>query len=339
MMSIKPIELQALREQLKEDECLIQYIPTSQKLYIQVAAKNMTDIWEVAIPRDSLMRLAKFAYAGITHQLDMETLEPKLKKLHQLLIYPVRQVLRQYKQVTVIPIQQLCYLPMGALIDEKGDFEITNSAIGYISSAYLMGLIYQIKPVSGNKLLLIGDPDGSLPGARKEVESIRQQSPGAKSFIGKQATLQNIMANAQGVNSLHLATHGVLDEDSPDLSYLLLEGGNLTLPEIFTLPLKEADLVFLSACETNKGGKNGLEYATITRAFVNAGTPSVVSTLWKVNDGSSKDIAINFYKKFSERGEKLTSLVVAQRTFLQNNQQTNLSHPFYWAGFVLSGKP
>ena len=109
------------------------------------------------------------------------------------------------------------------------------------------------------------------------------------------------------------------------------------MPEIFNLSLDHTEMIVLSACETGKGLANGMEYATIARAFANAGTPSVLATLWKIDDLATKDLMVSLYKAFEKSDTRLFSLGNAQREFIKNHP--GQEHPYYWAGFILMGKP
>ena len=102
-------------------------------------------------------------------------------------------------------------------------------------------------------------------------------------------------------NILHFATHAELKQDDPLSSAILLakddkEDGRLEVKEIFGMDLK-ADLVVLSGCETGLGKLSmGDELVGLTRAFIYAGTPSVVASLWKVDDSSTAQLRSSFYK-------------------------------------------
>ncbi|MEQ9415748.1 MAG: CHAT domain-containing protein, partial [Cyclobacteriaceae bacterium] len=156
-------------------------------------------------------------------------------------------------------------------------------------------------------------------------------------FMNKQATLSNLMKNASGSRVVHLATHGYLNERAPEESSILLADNKLTMPQIFNLPLDKTDMIVLSACETGKGASKGMEYATIARAFANAGSPTVLATLWKVDDIATRELMVNFYGELKDGSSKLMALTNAQRQFLKTQKDKN--HPYYWAAFILMGKP
>jgi CHAT domain-containing protein len=121
-------------------------------------------------------------------------------------------------------------------------------------------------------------------------------------------------------------------------SALLLAGvgkddGRLKVGEVFSLNLN-ADMVVLSACETGLGKlSNGDELVGLTRAFIYAGTPSIVTTLWKVNDRASYELMKEFYTNLKTT-KKSEALRQAQLTTMKE-----FPEPFYWAAYQLTGEP
>jgi CHAT domain-containing protein len=105
--------------------------------------------------------------------------------------------------------------------------------------------------------------------------------------------------------------------------------------EIFDLKLN-ADLVVLSACQTGLGKLiRGEGMVGLTRAFMYAGTPSVVVSLWSVSDISTADLMAEFYKNLIiNKLSKTDALRKAQLALINN---PGFSHPFYWAPFILVG--
>lgn len=114
------------------------------------------------------------------------------------------------------------------------------------------------------------------------------------------------------------------------------EDGLLQVYEVFNLKLN-ADLVVLSACETGLGKEvKGEGLVGLTHAFFYAGTPSVMVSLWKVQDRSTADLMVNFYMQLDRSQNKSEALRQAKLKLIQNNRY---AHPYYWAPFVLSGEP
>ncbi|MBP6820999.1 MAG: CHAT domain-containing protein, partial [Acidobacteria bacterium] len=192
-----------------------------------------------------------------------------------------------------------------------------------------------------------------LPFSRDEATEIAKLFPAGKAdlFLDKNATEENAktkdLLGQYGI--VHFSTHGLPHEDRPRFSSLIMsspakakqdtatiEDGWLSAYEIFNLKLK-ANLVVLSACETGLGKEvKGEGLMSLTRAFMYAGAPSVVVSLWKVNDAASKDLMVAFYRQL-RGGEKLSYSEALRRAQLEMIGKGNA--PKFWAPFVLVGKP
>jgi CHAT domain-containing protein len=95
-----------------------------------------------------------------------------------------------------------------------------------------------------------------------------------------------------------------------------------------------ADLIVLSACETGLGTlRQGDELTGFTRAFIYAGTPSIITTLWQVNDRASYELMRAFYQGLKAGQSKIEALRRAQLATLQR-----YPHPYYWAAYQLTGE-
>ena len=340
LLDIKPVDLAALRKNLGDDECMVQYIPTERKLFIQVLAKDRIEIREVIVQRDSIMKAAKFVSNGIYHRMDLAILEDQLSFLYEILIRPIHSEIENYANVMVVPVQSLYYLPFNALVDRKAPgkqaYLAESRNVGYISSTYLLNLLLKTRVSSKERYLLMGDPDGSLPGAREEVSRIGDLLEDKQVFVDRNVTVNNLRDHSGASKVVHLATHGYLDKESPNRSSILMANEKLTLPQIFGLPMDDTEMIVLSACETGKGADKGLEYATIARAFANAGAGTIVATLWKVNDEATQELMVEFYSELLDGKGKLEALSAAQRKLIGNEK---FDHPYYWASFILMGRP
>ena len=155
-------------------------------------------------------------------------------------------------------------------------------------------------------------------------------------LIGEEATEDEFRRLAPKYDILHLACHGELNSAYPLFSGLLLapgdkQDGELDVHEIFTMDLN-AYLVVLSSCETGLGHlTNGDELAGLSRAFIYAGTPSILSSLWKVEDESTAYLMTQFYKNLKKH-DKAESLRRAQL-----KTRKKFKEPLFWASFVLIG--
>ena len=136
---------------------------------------------------------------------------------------------------------------------------------------------------------------------------------------------------------VHFATHGTFNPEKPLQSGLMLASdskndGILTVGELYDLNLN-ADLVTLSACETGLGKvANGDDVVGFTRGFLYAGTNSIVSSLWKVDDKATAILMQQFYTAL-KNNDKRSALRMAQ---LKVKNSYN-PHPYFWAAFQLTG--
>jgi CHAT domain-containing protein len=184
-----------------------------------------------------------------------------------------------------------------------------------------------------------------LPEAESEAAGIARLYPSGESkvYSGDDAREENVKHNAlvETAERLHFATHGLLDGRHPELSGLVLaqepggEDGFLQAYEIFRLKLS-ADLVVLSACETLGTEVTGEGVVGMTRAFLYAGAPSVLVSLWRVSDTGTSDLMLHFYRSLEPADDEAGSL---RRAKLEMIADPRRSHPYYWAPFVLVGRP
>ncbi|HEX3085927.1 MAG TPA: CHAT domain-containing tetratricopeptide repeat protein [Pyrinomonadaceae bacterium] len=185
-----------------------------------------------------------------------------------------------------------------------------------------------------------------LPYTRTEVNDIAGLFPSAdrKVFLGADANEKNVKSERlDNFRYVHFATHGIVDEEKPARSGVILslkgnekEDGVLQVTEIMRLKLN-ADVVTLSACRTGMGRIIGGEGVLgLTRAFLYAGSRSVVASLWNVNDTATAELMKSFYANLRKGEPKDEALRQAKLTLLKG-KQTTWRHPYYWAPFVLVG--
>jgi CHAT domain-containing protein/tetratricopeptide (TPR) repeat protein len=180
-------------------------------------------------------------------------------------------------------------------------------------------------------------PLPALEGAEAEVRAIAARYPGkTKLYLGPEASLRNFKQGSLTAELVHFAGHGRFDEEHPESSGLLLADGVLKVADIFNLELSTR-LVVLSACETAGKEVNGEGLVGLTRAFLYAGSPSVVVTLWRVADRKTSDLMVRFYANLDATGDEAQALRQAKLGLLGKGGR--FAHPYYWAPFILVGKP
>jgi len=215
-----------------------------------------------------------------------------------------------------------------------------------LPSASTLRLIQAKRKDSAGTILALGNPTTTEPGlaplnfAQKEVEDIASIF-GAQPLTGNLATESALRSQASSAGIIHLAAHGQYNAASPLFSTIYLAGdnqedGRLEVNEIYSLDLtKSTDLVVLSACESEVGEvSGGDEVVGMTRAFLYAGTPTVIASLWKVDDQATTLLMERFYTHLRAGMGKAQALRQAQ-----SEVRAQYPHPYYWAAFVSTGDP
>lgn len=233
------------------------------------------------------------------------------------------------------------------------DYLIYHSNVQYAySSNILLGKNSEHKRYV-NKLLGFGysgdDKDEAdrldnkeLPGTYKELKAVSKYFR-SSIYFGNKATIENFKDHVSSYDILHLALHGVANEENENGTGLIFrteknkEGnGYLNANEIYNLNLR-AKMVVLSACETGLG-KNfkGEGVFSMARAFSYAGCPTVVISLWNVNDRSTANLMGKFYKHLSKGEEIGNALRNAKLEYLRQSDEIGYQ-PVLWASFVAFG--
>jgi CHAT domain-containing protein len=308
------------------------------------------------------------------------------RELYGLLIRPIRQYLPSGNNglLTIVPHGPLFRVSFAALQDEKGQYLIERYRVHYTPAVGVLHFTARERMGAPKQALLVGDPGmvksdsgealPSLPWARKEVAEIAATLPdGApRVLVDDQASEASIRTQLQGMDLIHFATHGVIQQQRSLTSYLALRGGNdntarfgtstpsnidtsndgrLTAEEVYNLQLK-ARLVVLSACSTALGPMTGDGVIGFTRAFLYAGASSVIATEWDVPDEAGYELMRRFYRhRTAAPGAESLALRAAQLGVIQALRKGTLKvttpsgdvalpeHPLFWAGFVLVGEP
>lgn len=181
-----------------------------------------------------------------------------------------------------------------------------------------------------------------LTAARKEVELLSENFSGLFVF-DTLASERFFKEKAPTYAVIHLAMHGILNKQEPMLSSLAftedndsLENNFLQAYEISKMELN-ADLVVLSACETGFGKfERGNGIASLARAFMYAGAPAMIVSLWQVNDYTTSAIMEIFYYNLAKGMHKDEALRQAKMQFIESSEGIT-AHPAFWSPFVLIG--
>ncbi len=337
LVTVSTLSTDGVQNLLQNNETLVEYYHQGDDLYAFVMNRETFN----ALKLDG-KGLAKEIeeYRSVIQSPNSQNHLELSKGLYSRLVLPITDMLSN-NNLTIVPHGALHYLPFNALNSDNG-FMIDRYSIRVLPSASVMKFLKD-RPEghTGNLLAFgnpdLGDPSYDLPGAQNETIAITKDKPKSKLLLRKQATETAVKQYGAGFRYLHFATHGTFDAEKPLSSGLLMAGdsendGTLTVGELYDLRLP-ADLVTLSACETALGKvANGDDVVGFTRGFLYAGTSSIVSSLWKVDDKATSILMQQFYKSLKETDKRQ-----ALRTAQLKVKDTYNSHPYFWAAFQITG--
>ncbi len=290
--------------------------------------------------------------------------------MYQLLIQPFESELAN-KNLTIIPDGKLNYIAFDGLLKSLPDtsklidfsqlaYLVRDFNVNYANSANILMSNKKQKRHLQNEVLAFAPKYNSeqfelsnasytllpLPGVQKEVDAIAE-TVRTEIYRGDNATEENFRALNQNFDVLHLAMHAYINDSLPAYSRLafspekgehsLETDGWLNTADIYNLDLKNVRLTVLSACNTGIGKmQKGEGLMSLARGFLFAGCPSIVMSLWEVEDNAGTQIMTSFYKNLKNGKTKDEALRLAKIKYLENSN-SRLAHPHYWMSFKCIG--
>jgi CHAT domain-containing protein len=254
-----------------------------------------------------------------------------LETLYDLLLRPVEERLGE-RRLAVVPHRALHYVPFHALHDGAG-YVVERREVSYSPSAIVLTHCLDRSEHSFDSALLLGVADEQTPRIRDEIKRLAPLFSESVSLLDEAATIQALREHASRADVLHLACHGQFRPDNPLFSSLRLADGWLTVGDAYGLALS-CGLVTLSACETGVSAvAPGDELIGLARGFFSAGAPTLLLSLWTVDDEATACLMAGFYERLRAGAGPSTALRHAQLSLLEQQP-----HPFFWSPFVLVGR-
>ena len=365
-LSPEALTLPSIQARLDAQTALIEFWAGTAGLAAVWVTKDSAGIVQSHLSADEMDLLEKFISGlpdnlGKDWQKDFEQIRSMLPKG----IMPLAD--DRYKHVLIVPDGFLSLVPFELITTASGKPLIENHDVAYLPSAVLL-LRGALKNAASTRLpwqdqlVGFGDPqiigsgessltaeragNAALPASGEELRAIAKMSAGrTQLFLGPRDQKRSFFESAHsGAALLHVSTHAVADMDDPERSRLLFspdEAGQpnnyIFLKELYDLDLRGMSLATLSACDTERGRLvPGEGIQAFSRALLAAGSRSALTTLWRVPDQPTSEFMQHFYyyllKKHKSKAEALR---LTKLEFLHSN--TELSHPRFWAAFVLNG--
>lgn len=357
-----------VQSKLAKRDLIVEYFVGEAALYAIAISESKVKLFELDLDKNALITLTK----NLTQNSQLQAQEFQLisNNVYKTILEPILSDFNGTKKIIIVPDKQLGYFSFDALITELTE-NPSFSRLNYLLNKYTLlqhqsvGLYInqEFGTTNVSKQYIGFAPDFSkdqlsrvesrqvrsdlqpLPFARKEIEQISTLL-GGEVETGLAASERNFKLKSSDYNILHIASHAVIDEENPQYSKLVLsrgdsienEDGNLYTFEIYGMNLN-CDLVTLSACNTGNGKYfEGEGIFSLGRAFLLAGSKSVLTSLWEVSDQSTSVIMESFYKNLKKGNDKPEALRRAKLAYLKNADDLT-ANPYYWAGFVYMGAP
>ena len=346
LVAAEPTEIEELAAGLEADEAAVEFFVAGNNVAAFVVTPDGSRAYGALADRRSVeahvtglrYQLEKFAlgarYATAHRDALRRCVDNHLSALHGALFAPLAD--RIYgRRLVVIPHGLLHYIPMHALKGPDGRYVVEDHEVSYAPSATVHRLCRgESSPTTpATSMLAVGLDDAMAPHIVDELRSLEGLFPKAVTLAGPHASKQQFLDLAPQSRILHLATHGSFRHDNPMFSSVRLADGPLNFYDVFDMSL-EADLVTLSACNTGMNRLSpGDELSGLMRGFLYAGAPSLLVSLWSVNDRSTADLMRSFYSQLQAGADKRAALRAAELESLER-----YGHPYYWAPFVLMGR-
>ena len=235
------------------------------------------------------------------------------------------------RRLLVAPHRVLNYVPFHALYDGT-HYVVEERELCYTPSATIFQHCLATPKRPWQQALLLGVPDEAAPRIHDEIATLAPLFPAGQVLLNDAATRTALLAQAPTADLLHLACHGRFRADNPLFSALQLSDGWFTVHDAAQLKLR-CNLVTLSACETGVNtSAPGDELLGLVRGFLLAGAPTLLVSLWTVDDAATAEMMTLFYTRLLAGDSAAAALRYAQRQLLQQHP-----HPFLWAPFILYG--
>jgi CHAT domain-containing protein len=349
---LKPLDaggVAAALASLADDVAFVEYSFTGTGAIAWVATRQHLSRVDLTIDRPRLQRTIR----DLRDAPAAPTAPAKLSDLYAWLVAPIRGRLTGKTALVVSPDGPLHLVPFAALrataagrsLIEDYAIALAPSLAWYLDARARMASRTWLPPSS---LFAIGNPTidrrdlpdlRDLPGAADEARTIAGHYGHSVLALGRDATPSRLRQWGPGADVIHFGGHAVVNVDAPEQSFLAMapeagSDGRLRAGEIARLSLEHTRLVVLGACSTASGPHLfGEGVLSLARPFLLAGVPSVVATLWDVDDRSTAKLLDQFHRRLGDGVDVRVALQRTQLAFLRSSDPAERSW-YVWAPFV-----
>lgn len=323
----------ALVEYTTIDDELIAFVVTDKEIEV---VRNLASESAVAVEIERCrfqIDTLRYGSARVRNHLPVlaERTQKHLRSLYDRLMRQIEPRI-DGRGLVIVPHRALHYLPFHALHDGDG-YLIERREISYAPSAAVLVQCLNRPARPFQSALLLGVADEQIPRVHDELQVLDPVFKQAIRFLDNEATTDGLRRHSTDVDVLHFACHAQFRSDNPLFSSLRLGDGWFTVRDAYELKLN-CGLVTLSGCETGMNAvAPGDELMGLARGFFSAGSPTVMLSLWSIDDEATVELMVAFYKELATTKSPARALRVAQNELLRQRP-----HPFFWSPFVVVGR-
>ncbi len=372
----KKINYKEISKYLKLNELYIDFVKSGNNYYYFTLDKNQNITFK-KINKEQTKKI-ELAIKTIQQDNDESSRDLKVAqkaygKLYKLIIEPLNVEMKNKNALIISPDGMLDLVPFEAFFNQKEKrYLIQDYCIRYIPSGKEFVKLSEDSSLPNQNIVIFANSDfksirknrnrggifdglkefDNLTYALDEANSVKKYFPNSQYFLDENATEENFMKVSKP-KIWHIVTHGFLSKNKNSLNPLLncgivLYGANesirnkkgdgiITGLELAGMDLKGTELVVLSACLTGVGEVDNSEgVASISKAFRKAGAKYLLTTLWSIDDELTVTLMKKFYKYIKEGNMSYGKAL--QRAKIDLIMDISNYHPYYWAGFVGSGR-
>lgn len=345
--------LQQAMSTLPDDTLILQYLVLEDRTYSWALSRDNIRVSRHPVGRKVIQDWVARIRSGVELRLN-GPITTVMRAVYEEL-FRAQLAGSTYRRIVIVPDGPMHGLPFSALESTSEGHLIRRSsvAIAGSTSLYLYALHRdrEFQPSSRPRALIVGEPTlhpvlarqfrlGRIQNALAEAGQLHNDYPGSELLPGAEATTEAFLAAAKNATIIHFAGHAVANPHDPWLSMLMLapqgkDAGDLTAEKLLKeLPDLNARLIVLAACSTASGDAIGAEgLAPLVRPLIAARVPSVVGTLWNVQDTPTiRELLVSFHRHYRNGDDVAVALRKAQLEMLRDNRPARA-----WAAFQAVG--
>ena len=358
------LHLPEVMRRMPAEALIVQYAALDQSLRIWAVSATDFDSGASAIRLNDLnARVGAFlkCLAG-QPECDAKETERQAKELYEILIRPIEAKLDAGREIIIVPDKILNHLPFAALVEPAtGKYLVEKYTIAYApSSTVFLAQTESAKRrerASAERCLIVGAPSFDrgrfpslppLPSTESEAVSVSRFYSHARVLLAREASESALRREAPRAEVIHIASHGIANQRMPGLSGIILADepdradssadGMLQAQEVIRMKLPRASLVVLSACQTWLGRNyRGEGMVGLARAFIAAGAPMVIASLWPVKTEETEELMRSFHQSRTQEGLSTAQALRSAQLKMLRHTDSLYRMPSAWAGFIAVG--